>query len=42
MFLDAVGTSLLGNMLAGKGVIKASEGTIRAGQHFYPLTYFET
>ena len=24
--------SLLGNMLAGKGVIRAGEGTIRAGE----------
>ena len=34
MLLDALGASLLGNMLAGKGVIRAGEGTIRAGQDF--------
>ena len=27
-----LGASLLGNMLAGKGVIRAGEGTIRAGE----------
>ena len=26
-----LGASLLGNMLAGRGVIRAGEGTIRAG-----------
>ena len=31
MLLDALGASLLGNMLAGRGVIRAEEGTIRAG-----------
>ena len=31
MLLGTLGTSLLGNMLAGKGVIRAGEGTIRAG-----------
>ena len=30
--LSALGVSLLGNMLSGKGVIQAGEGTIRAGQ----------
>ena len=30
--LGALGVSLLGNMLSGKGVIQAGEGTIRAGQ----------
>ena len=34
MLLDALGASLLGNMLAGKGVIRAGEETIRAGQDF--------
>ena len=29
--LGALGVSLLGNMLSGKGVIQAGEGTIRAG-----------
>ena len=32
--LGTWGTSLLGNMLAGKGVIRAGEGTIRARQDF--------
>ena len=31
MLLGALGASLLGNMLAGRGVIRAGEGTIRAG-----------
>ena len=31
MLLDTLGTSLLGNMLAGKGVIRAGEGTARVG-----------
>ena len=31
MLLGTLGASLLGNMLAGRGVIRAVEGTIRAG-----------
>ena len=31
MLLGTLGASLLGNMLAGKGVIRAGEGAIRAG-----------
>ena len=31
MILDTFGASLLGNMLAGKGVIRAGEGTARVG-----------
>ena len=31
MLLGTLGASLLGNMLAGEGVIRAGEGTIRAG-----------
>ena len=31
MLLSTLGASLLGNMLAGKGVIRAGEGTIRTG-----------
>ena len=34
MLLGTLGVGLLGNMLVEKGVIKASEGTIRAGQDF--------
>ena len=34
MLLGTLGASLLGNLLAGKGKIRASEGTIRAGQDF--------
>ena len=30
MLLGTLGASLLGNMLAGRGVIRAGEGTIRA------------
>ena len=32
--LGTLGGSLLRNLLAGKGVIGAGEGTIRAGQDF--------
>ena len=31
MLLGTLGASLLGNMLAGRGIIRAGEGTIRAG-----------
>ena len=31
MLLGTLGASLLGNMLAGKGVIRAREGTDRVG-----------
>ena len=31
MFLGTFGASLLGNMLAGKGINRAGEGIIRAG-----------
>ena len=34
MLLGTLGAGLLGNMLAEKGVIKAREETIRAGQDF--------
>ena len=34
MLLGTLGSSLLRNMLAGKGVIRAGEGMIRAGQNF--------
>ena len=49
MLLGTLGASLLGNMLAGKGVIRAREGTARVGyvskRSFlilpHPLTNFE-
>ena len=31
MLLGTVGASLLGNLLTGKGFVRAGEGTIRAG-----------
>ena len=34
MLLGTLGASLLGNLLTGKGTIKAGEGTIRAEQNF--------
>ena len=34
MFLGTLGASLFRNMLAGKRVIRAGEGTNRAGQNF--------
>ena len=34
MLLCILGANLLGNMLAGKGVIRAGDGVHRAGQDF--------
>ena len=34
MLLGILGASLLGNLLASKGIIKAGEETIRAGENF--------
>ena len=34
MLLGTLGTNLLGNVLAGKGVIKASNGVIRLRNNF--------
>ena len=34
MLLGTLAASILGNALAGKGVIRADEGVIRAGQNF--------
>ena len=34
MFLGTLAASMLGNTLTGKGVIKACERVIRAGQNF--------
>ena len=34
MLLKTLGASLLGNLLTGKGTIKAGNGTIRAGYDF--------
>ena len=34
MLLGTLGASLLRNLLAGKGTIRAGEGIIRAGQDF--------
>ena len=34
MLLVTLGASLLGNLLTGKGTIRAGEGRIRAGQDF--------
>ena len=34
MLLGTLDASLLGNILAGKGVLRAGEGTTRAGQDF--------
>ena len=31
MLLDTLGASLLGNLLTGRGFVRAGEGTIRAG-----------
>ena len=34
MLLGTLGASSLGNLLTGKGTIRADEGTIRAGPDF--------
>ena len=34
MLLGTLGASLLGNLLTGKGTIRAGEDTVRAGQDF--------
>ena len=34
MFLGTLGASLLGNLLIGKGEIRAGKGTIRGGENF--------
>ena len=34
MLLGALGAILLGNLLTGKGAIRAGEGTIRVGENF--------
>ena len=34
MLLVTLGASLLGNLLKGKGIIRAGQGTIRAGENF--------
>ena len=34
MLLGTFGASLLGSALTGRGVIRAGEGTIRAGKNF--------
>ena len=34
MLLGILGASLLGNLLTGKGTVRAGEGIIRAGQDF--------
>ena len=34
MLLETLGASLLGNLLTGKGIIRAGEVTVRAGQDF--------
>ena len=34
MLLGTLGASLLRNLLTGKGTIRSSEGTMRAGENF--------
>ena len=51
MLLGTLGASLLGNLLTGKGMMRAGEGIVRAGEGaknylnsllpFYPLTNIE-
>ena len=33
MLLDTLGTSLLGNLLTSKAVIRTGQGTVRVGYH---------
>ena len=40
MLLATLGASLLGNLLTGKGTIRAGEETIRAGQVFNAASSF--
>ena len=40
MLLGTLGAILLGNLLTGKGTIRASEGTIRSGQVFNATSSF--
>ena len=40
MLLGTLGASILRNILAGKGTIKAREGTIRAGRVFNTPSMF--
>ena len=41
MLLGTLGASLLGNMLASKGVMRADEDMIRAGQDFNTASSFK-
>ena len=34
MSLSTLGASILGNLLTGKGTVRAGEGTIKTGQNF--------
>ena len=40
MLLGTFGPRLLGNLLTDTGTIRASEGTIRAGQNFCAASFF--
>ena len=40
LLLGTLGASLLGNLLTGKGTIRAGDGTIRAGQIFNVASCF--
>ena len=40
MLLGTLAASTLGNALIGKGVIRAGEGKIRAGENFYVVPFF--
>ena len=41
LLLGTLGASLLGNLLTGKGTIRAGDGTIRAGQIFNVASCFK-
>ena len=40
MLLGTLGASVLGNLVAGKGIIRAGESTSRADQDFYATSSF--
>ena len=41
MILETLTASILGNALAGRGVIRTGKGTIRAGENFYLMVFIE-
>ena len=42
MSLETLAASVLGNALAGKGIVRTGEGVIRARQNFYCYLFLES